>query len=45
MKIMNLIDLHCDTFWKLSEGDENLCVDVEKLQKANSMAEFFACFI
>lgn len=42
---MNLIDMHCDAFWKLSEGNTDLCVDVGKLQKAKSLAEFFACFI
>lgn len=42
---MNLIDMHCDMFWKMSEGDADFCVDLEKLQKAESVAEFFACFI
>ena len=42
---MNLIDMHCDMFWKMSEGNTDFCVDLEKLQKAESVAEFFACFI
>lgn len=42
---MNLIDMHCDTFWKLSEGNTDFCVDLEKLQQAGSLAEFFACFV
>ena len=48
---MRLIDLHCDTIWMLMrEKDKNLqhnpfCVDIEKLKGADSMAQFFACFI
>lgn len=42
---MNLIDMHCDMFWKMSEGNTDFCVDLDKLQKAESVAEFFACFI
>ena len=48
---MSLIDLHCDTFWQIDEHPEkqlyenDLCVDVKKLQQADSMAQFFACFI
>ena len=48
---MNLIDLHCDTLFLMErEGghqlEENtLCVDLKKMKCANSMAQFFACFI
>lgn len=48
---MKMIDMHCDTLWKLMrEKDTNLmrnsfCVDVQKLRRAESMAQFFACFI
>jgi len=49
---MNLIDMHCDTLWKLLGGDpdwdmnNNPCtVSVEYLKKAQSCAQFFACFI
>ncbi len=41
---MNLIDMHCDMFWRLSEGHKDFCVDVDKLQKAQSIAEIFAVF-
>lgn len=48
---MSLIDLHCDTFWQIDENptkhlrENDLCVDVQKLKTANSIAQFFACFI
>lgn len=48
---MRLIDLHCDTIWRLMrEQNTNLqsnqfCVDVEKMKAAGCMAQFFACFI
>lgn len=48
---MKMIDMHCDTLWRLMrEKDANLmsnsfCVDVQKLRQAESMAQFFACFI
>lgn len=49
---MNLIDLHCDTISKLLTSDEpdgladnNYCVDLKKLQQADSIAEFFALFV
>lgn len=48
---MNLIDMHCDTIF-LMEREEmcdlrrnSLCVDLEKMKHAGSMAQFFACFI
>lgn len=47
-----LIDLHCDTLSRLTEVQEDVnlqkntfCVDVEKLKKAGSAVQFFACFI
>ena len=49
--IMKLIDLHCDTLLGLVHGENinlksnHLCVDLEKMKQANSMAQFFACFI
>ena len=48
---MRFIDLHCDTIWMLMrEQGTNLkknsfCVDVEKMRQADSMVQFFACFI
>lgn len=41
---MKLIDFHCDTFWAM-EREVSLCVDIEKLRAADSLAQFFACFI
>ena len=49
---MNLIDLHCDTAFMMSIAKEpvelrknNLCVDLERMKQAGSMAQFFASFI
>lgn len=49
---MNLIDMHCDTIYEMLSGEtpkdlrkNNLKVDLEKLRKAGSAAQFFACFI
>lgn len=49
---MKLIDLHCDTIWKLMDLDktgdlmENACsVSIPAMRKAGTMAQFFACFI
>jgi len=49
---MNLIDMHCDTLWKLTDAKEsqNLMqneygISIEKLIKAGATAQFFACFI
>lgn len=49
---MKLIDLHCDTIWKIhsckqSQGlrKNNFQVDIERLKKANSAAQFFAIFV
>ena len=41
---MKLIDFHCDTFWAM-EKQAPLCVDIEKLKNADSLAQFFACFV
>lgn len=48
---MKLIDMHCDTIGKIMDLDktgdlvENLCsVNLNELKKANSIAQFFACF-
>ncbi|QGU96308.1 membrane dipeptidase [Clostridium bovifaecis] len=47
---MNLIDFHCDTILKIYENDSNLksnsfSVDINKLERGNSLAQFFALFI
>lgn len=49
--ILNLIDFHCDTIYKLrKEPSENLrknslSVDIEKLKNSGSIAQFFALYI
>lgn len=48
---MRLIDMHCDTFWLMMREQSmnlqksSLCIDVEKMKMAGSMAQFFASFI
>lgn len=48
---MRLIDMHCDTFWLMMRKQgvclqkNHLCVDIEKMKSAGSLAQFFACFI
>ena len=49
---MKLIDLHCDTVWKLMDLDkkgdlmENQCsVSIPGMKRAGTMAQFFACFV
>lgn len=49
---MKLIDLHCDTFLrcvdsegKIKLGRNDLCIDVQKLRKAGSLAQFFAMYV
>lgn len=43
--------MHCDTLFLLEREkgqklrNNNLCVDLEKMRRAGSMAQFFACFI
>lgn len=44
---MNLIDFHCDTIYKVLKEDSSLLknnyhVDINKLEKAKSVAQFFA---
>lgn len=48
---MNLIDMHCDTLWKLMDVDkgndlmENRCsVSIPHMKAAGTKAQFFACF-
>ena len=48
---MKLIDLHCDTIWRLLDLDrtgdlmENRCsVSIPDMKKAGTKAQFFACF-
>lgn len=49
---MGLIDMHCDTISKIFQGPEarslkknDLCIDIEKMKKADSILQYFACFI
>lgn len=49
---MRIVDLHCDTILKIQMAKEpkelrknDLNIDIEKLKKANSLAQFFAMFI
>ena len=48
---MRLIDMHCDTFWLMMRQQDvslqknDLCIDIEKMRTAGSMAQFFASFI
>ena len=48
---MRLIDMHCDTFWLMMRQQDvslqknDLCIDIEKMKTAGSMAQFFASFI
>lgn len=49
---MNFIDLHCDTIDMLLKNPNNcdlnknnLSVDIEKMKKGNSLAQFFALYI
>ena len=48
---MRLIDMHCDTILHFMNNKNlhlqrnELCIDIEKMRKANSMAQFFACFV
>ena len=49
---MRLIDMHCDTIWKLMDLDksgnlmENQCsVSIPGMKRAGTMAQFFACFV
>lgn len=48
---MGLIDFHCDTFMHLLKNNDmhlnsnSLSIDINKLKKGNSIAQFFAMFI
>ena len=47
---MNFIDLHCDTAMHIFESDKklyknDLCIDINKLQEGEALAQFFAMFI
>lgn len=49
---MKLIDLHCDTFYELYKNNQsnsiysnNLKVDILKLIRSNSIAQFFSLFV
>ncbi|MBU5483825.1 dipeptidase [Clostridium sp. MSJ-11] len=49
---MNIIDLHCDTIYLLEQEKKggnlyknNFSVDIEKLKRGGSLAQFFALFI
>jgi membrane dipeptidase len=49
---MNFIDFHCDTIEKLLNNStssclskNNLSVDIEKMKKGNSLAQFFALYV
>lgn len=49
---MNLIDLHCDTAWKLWESqngatlkENDFSVSLKGLRKGDYLAQFFACFV
>ncbi len=48
---MNLIDMHCDTLGRLqwepgrALRESDFCIDLVKMKKADSLAQFFACFI
>lgn len=49
---MNLIDMHCDTIWKLMEDNtgaslrnNHFCIDMDGMKKAGTLVQFFACFV
>ncbi len=48
---MNLIDMHCDTLGRLQWEpgrvlrENDFCIDLIKMKKADSLAQFFACFV
>ena len=51
-KMDKLIDLHCDTIWRLMEAGKNatlennpFCVNLKEMRRADTMAQFFACFV
>jgi len=49
---MKLIDMHCDTILKcvnakgkVKLGKNDVCIDIQKLKKAGSLAQFFAMYV
>lgn len=49
---MKLIDMHCDTISRLMDLpfgknliENELCINLEGMQKAGTLAQFFACFV
>lgn len=49
---MKLIDLHCDTILNCIDSDgkiklnrNDLCIDIQKLKRADSLGQFFALFV
>lgn len=48
---MNLIDMHCDTISRLMDREDetleknSLCINLEGMEKAGTMVQFFACFV
>lgn len=49
---MNLIDMHCDTIWKLMDDQTGatlrknpFCIDLDGMRHAGTLAQFFACFV
>ncbi|MEG1255633.1 dipeptidase [Clostridium sp.] len=48
---MSIIDLHCDTIYHIADNKQlelrknELAIDLDKLKKGNSLAQFFALFI
>ena len=50
---MKLVDLHCDTIYELLRKEHenetllhnSLCIDLEKMEQAQTFVKFFACFV
>lgn len=49
---MNLIDMHCDTIWKLMDDktgatlrENPFSINLGGMKKAGTLAQFFACFV
>ena len=50
--MMNLIDMHCDTIGRLMDApkeeslaENGLCIDLDGMKRAGTLAQFFACFV
>ncbi len=48
----NFIDMHCDTISELMKNERketlkqnHLCIDIEGMEKAGTLLQFFACFV